>query len=287
MKELDCINIIKEQTNNELMGDDCAYLQDMGIVITQDNFVEDIHFKRQWASAFQIGYKAAAVNISDILASGGKPEYLTIGLSVPKDIDETFIREFYKGVQAGSYGAKIAGGDITGADKIFVSITAVGSTEGRKISSRACAKNGYVVITHGKYGLSAKGLEELIAGKTDSENIKVHLEPKLSPEFSKQISTKIKSDYAMMDTSDGLADALFKIAEASNCTIEADYIDGIFAAEDYNLVAAVPQEFLKELNDFYIVGKVCDKKDYSIKIGDKKFYNYDELGLFNHFQERK
>lgn len=283
MKELDFINIIKQQTNTNLLGDDCAYLKDLGIVISQDNFVEDIHFKRKWASSYQIGYKAAVVNISDILASGGKPEYLTVGLSVPNDIDEKFIKEFYKGVQAGSYGAKIAGGDITGADKIFISITAIGNTKGRKISSRANAKESYVVITAGEYGLSSKGLQELIEGKLKSKNITAHLEPKLNPKFSEQISTKIKADYAMMDTSDGLADALFKIAEASKCTIETGYTEGMFGAEDYNLVAAVPEEFLKEIKDYYIVGNVKKYDGYYLKVDNNCFSNYDELGLYDHF----
>ncbi len=283
MKELDFIDIIKNRTNSDFLGDDCAYLKDIGIVITQDNFVEDVHFKREWATPYQIGYKACAVNISDILASGGKPEYITVGLSIPNGIDEYFISELYQGIQAGSYGAKIAGGDITSGDKIFISITAIGSTEGRKISSRAHAKEGYIVITKGKYGLSSKGLKELIDEQKESENIKIHLEPKLYPEFSERISTKIQSDYAMMDTSDGLADALFKIAEASNCTIEAKHVDGMFGAEDYNLVAAVPEEFLKELKDYYVIGKVIKYNGYRLSTDGKNFSNYDELNLYDHF----
>ena len=283
MKELDFINTIKQFKNTDLLGDDCAYIKDLGIVITQDNFVEDVHFKKSWATPFQIGYKAAAVNISDILASGGKPEYITVGLSVPKETNKKFIKELYSGIEAGSYGAKIAGGDITGADKIFISITAIGSTKNRKISSRKNAKPGFVVITCGEYGLSSLGLKELSEGKKKTKNIKVHLEPKLNPNFSEQISTKIKTDYAMMDTSDGLADALFKIAGASNCSIDANYIDGMFGAEDYNLVAAVPKEFLKELKDYCIIGSVKDYEGYFLKIGDKKYKKYDSLKLYDHF----
>ena len=285
MKELDFINIIKSQTNNEFLGDDCAYLKELGIVITQDNFVEGVHFKREWATPFQIGYKAAAVNISDILASGAKPEYITVGLSIPNDVDGNFIKEFYRGLEKGAYGAKVCGGDITGADKIFVSIAAIGSDKGRRISSRRFAKPGYAVITCGEYGLSSKGLHELIHGKKSSPCIAAHLEPKLNPGFSEQISVKIKNNYAMMDTSDGLADALYKIAEASGCTIEAGYIDGMFGAEDYNLVAAVPAEFLKEIEDYYTIGTVKDYEGCYLRIGNKKYLSYDELGLYNHFKE--
>lgn len=70
----------------------------------------------------------------------------------------------------------------------------------------------------------------------------------------------------MMDTSDGLADALFKIAEASGVSIECNEIDGMFGAEDYHLVAAVPQEFDSGLDGVYTVGEVYEKRDFVLKI---------------------
>lgn len=284
MKELDFIEIIKKRNNTGLLGDDCAFLKEFGIVISQDNFVENVHFKREWATPYQTGYKACAVNISDILASGGKPEYITVGLSVPPDIDENFIKELYRGIESGLYGAKIAGGDITGGDKIFISITAIGSTKGRKISSRSHAKDSYTVITCGEYGKSSLGLKELLEGKRGGDNIKNHLEPALNQAFSEQIASKIKTDYAMMDTSDGLADALFRIAYSSNVTIEADYIEGMFGAEDYNLVACVPNDFLQEIDNYYVIGSVTNFDGCFLKIGDKRYSNYDELGLYDHFK---
>ena len=284
MKELDFIGIIKKQTGGEYIGDDCAYLKEFGIVVSQDNLVEGVHFKREWCTPYQLGYKSIAVNISDILASGAKPEFVTIGLSLPDDIDEKFIEEFYRGAKAGLYGAKIIGGDITGADKIFISVTAIGSAGGRKISSRKNAKPGYAVITKGPHGLSAKGLEELQRGGDNQELIKAHLEPKLEVEFSESIASQIQEDYAMMDTSDGLADALFKIVEASGVSVEVKEIEGMFGAEDYKLVAAVPEDFLPKLSEYELLGKVLPKQNYVLKIGDKKYFNYEELGLYDHFR---
>lgn len=285
MKELEFINIIKKQTNSQFIGDDCAYIKDLNIVITQDNFVEDVHFKKEWATPYQIGYKAAAVNISDILASGAEPKYLSIGLSLP-NVETSFIEDFYKGVEAASNGAIIVGGDITGSDKIFISITAIGSTLNRKISSRSFAKPGYIVISNGSYGKSAKGLRELLEGKSFSENIKEHLEPSIDCIFSKEISTQIEKDYAMMDTSDGLADALFKIAESSNVTIKTPLIEGMFEAEDYNLVAAVPKDILPYISNYNIIGKVKEYCGYYLEIAESKFQKYNELGLYNHFGEK-
>ena len=286
MKEQDFINIIKNQIGTKYIGDDCAYLKDFGIVISQDSLVEDIHFKLDWCSPFQLGYKSVTVNISDILASGAKPKFLTISLSLPKTTKGEFIEEFYKGAQSALRGAEIVGGDITGStDKIFISITAIGSTNERKISSRKNAKVGQVVITKGEFGKSSAGLKELMQGGKNLELIKAHLEPQLEEKFAEEIATQINSDYAMMDTSDGLADALFQIANASNVSINANYIEGVFGAEDYKLVATVPKEFLPKLSEYEIIGEVVEKQDYILKIGNKKYLNYDELDLYNHFGE--
>lgn len=284
MKELDYIKIIQEQTANIFIGDDCAYLKELGIVVTQDNFIEDVHFKKEWATPYQIGYKAAAVNISDVLASGAKPTFITVGLSIPETSDH-FIKELYRGIEAGSYGAKIIGGDITKADKIFISITAIGTTINRKISSRSNARPGYVVITSDIHGKSKKGFEELKKGIKTSDAITAHLEPKLDVEFSEAISTQIDTEYAMMDTSDGLADALFKIAQSSNCSIVVDDIDGIFGFEDYKLLAAVPEKMLKTLKNYIILGKVEEYNGTILKIGNKIYNNYNDLKLYDHFGE--
>ena len=283
MKEQDFINIIKKQIGTEYIGDDCAFLKDLGIVVTQDSLVEDVHFKMNWCTPYQLGFKAVTVNISDVLASGAEPKYVTIALSLPSKTEKKFVEEFYKGAKSALRGAKIIGGDITGADKVYISIAAIGTTNGRKISSRSNAHVGDVVITKGEFGKSSLGLKELMTGGSDSELIRSHLEPQLEENFANEIATQINSEYAMMDTSDGLADALFQIASSSNVSIDAKFVEGIFGAEDYKLVATVPREFLKKLTEYEIIGKVVEKHDYILKIGDKKYYNYDELGLYNHF----
>ena len=287
MKEQTLINIIKNQTGDEYIGDDCAYLKDLGIVVTQDSLVEDVHFKLTWCTPYQLGYKAVTVNISDVLASGAEPKYITIALSLPASIDENFVEEFYKGAKSALRGAKIIGGDITGSDKVFISITAIGTTKGRKISSRKNAKIGDVVITKGEFGKSALGLMELKNGGKKLELIRAHLEPQLEDNFAKEIATQIDCEYAMMDTSDGLADALFQIANSSNVSIDSKIVEGIFGAEDYKLVATVPRKFLKRLTEYEIIGEVIERQDYILKIGEKKYYNYDELGLYNHFEKEE
>ena len=283
MKEQDFINIIKKQIGTEYIGDDCAFLKDLGIVVTQDSLVEDVHFKMNWCTPYQLGFKAVTVNISDVLASGAEPKYVTIALSLPSKTEKKFVEEFYKGAKSALRGAKIIGGDITGADKVYISIAAIGTTNGRKISSRSNAHVGDVVITKGEFGKSSLGLKELMTGGSDSELIRSHLEPQLEENFANEIATQINSEYAMMDTSDGLADALFQIASSSNVSIDSKFLEGIFGAEDYKLVATVPREFLKKLTEYEIIGKVVEKQDYILKVGNKKYCSYDELGLYNHF----
>lgn len=294
MKEIEFINTIKTHIGSEFIGDDCAHLKDLNIVISQDNLVENIHFNRNWCTPYQLGYKAVTVNISDILASGAEPKYITIGLSLPKDINKSFIDEFYKGAKTGLCGAKIVGGDITGSkDGVFISIAAIGSTIGRNISSRTKAKPGYSVVTQGTYGASALGLQA-IKNNINNEFIKYHLEPKINPEFSACIAQNIKEDYAMMDTSDGLLDCLYKIADASNVKITVDYKliphpisanreQVLCGGEDYNPVAVIPDKYISMIPDAVVIGKAEAFDGIKVDISGEKYTSYNQIKSYNHF----
>ena len=197
MNEKSLIKLIKSTLNSGYIGDDCAYLPDLGIVITQDSLVEDVHFKRDLITPFQLGYKTVMVNISDICASGAEPKYITISLSLPDTVDEIFVKEFYEGVKEASQDVIIAGGDLTGSDKIYISASAVGSDAGRKISSRANAKSGYKIIVSGEHGNSAYGLRMLLKnnitpkGQINNKFINAHLMPAAQREFSRAISESV------------------------------------------------------------------------------------------------
>lgn len=265
MQENKLIEIIKNTLNSKYINDDCAYLEDLGIVVTQDSLVEDVHFSLNYTNAFQLGYKSVAVNLSDVYASGAKAKYLTCSLSLPNYIDENFIKEFYEGAKSVNPDVEIVGGDVTGGNKLFISICAIGDARNRKISSRSNAKEGYKIITNGVHGSSGAGFELLQKGLNSPQIlIDAHLMPKVDDVLSKEIALNIKDDYAMMDSSDGLMDALYKISKLSNLTAEVDFnaipIDEeikdfddykskvFFGAEDYKLIACVPEEFLKTLD---------------------------------------
>ncbi len=292
MKEKELIQIIKSTLNSNYIGDDCAYLKDLGIVVTQDSLVEDVHFKMDYMTPYQLGYKSVMVNISDICASGAEPKYITISLSLPKHVDEDFVKNFYEGAKDACGEVKIVGGDLTGSDKIFVSVTAIGSTKSRKISSRSNAKKGYKVIVSGEHGNSAKGLQLLLSGKTEpAKFINAHLMPIAQREFSEKIASNADYDYAMMDTSDGLGDALMQIAKASGVTISIDTskiphdssVDMervLYGGEDYQLVAVVPDS-----GDFTCIGEVTSGKTGIII--DGIFYSNIDDKLYKHFEENK
>lgn len=314
MKELQFLEIINnELSDSAFIGDDCAHLKDLGIVVTQDTLVEDIHFSLNYSTPFQLGYKSVMVNLSDIFASGAVPKYITISLSLPKGIKDDFVKDFYTAVNdlSNEYEFEVIGGDLTGSEKIMISICAIGTTKDCKISSRSHAKVGdYVVIT-GLHGSSAAGLAQLQKkNKTSIELINAHLTPIPQSNFSYEISTKTKRDYAMMDTSDGLVDALYKIAKSSDKLISVDFdkipydkeIKSVakdlnvnfqdwvlYGGEDYQLIACLDEENLKNIKtDYKIIGKVKEKKDsYFVEINfDDKIEKITDLEkTFNHFKD--
>lgn len=322
MKELEFLKIInKTLSKNSHLGDDCAYLKELGIVVTHDSLVEDIHFSQQYSTPYQLGYKAIAVNLSDIFASGAIPKYFTISLSLTPTTDSEFVEEFYKGCEdlANKFGFEVIGGDITGADKIFISVCAIGTTHGRNISSRSNAKVADYVVTTGVHGSSAAGLW-LLQNKDKQKScglkleeseliVNTHLLPIPQKKFSEEISTKTNEDYAMMDSSDGLADALFKIAQASKVSILVDFDkipydtsiekvantanknfkDWIFyGGEDFQLIACIDEKTLKKLDSsiYTIIGKVEElDKNAFVKLNfDGEIEALTLTKTYNHFR---
>lgn len=293
--EKEFINTIKTVLNSSYIGDDCAYLKDLGIVVSQDSLVEGVHFLRDKITPWQLGWKTASVNISDICASGAEPKYMTVAISLPKDINTEFVKEFYEGLKSACRSVEVVGGDITAADKIFISATAIGATAGRNISSRAFAKPGQKIVIAGVHGSSAAGLRLILEGKTTPEKlIKAHLEPNAQVEFSRTIATSKTEDYAMMDTSDGLIDALSQIADASGVLMSIDFnkipIDEeiktfpnwqelvLFGGEDYGLIATVDNPPAGTT----IIGDV--RTGNGVTINDKGFSKEQiKKKLFKHF----
>lgn len=290
MKELEFINIISKNLRSpEFLGDDCAYLKDLNIVISQDSLVEDVHFTLDTISPSELGFKTVAVNVSDVCASGAKPLYLTVALS--GKLTDKFVKKFYEGINEAekTFDVEVVGGDLTGGEKISISAAILGSCEKRNISSRKNAKNGYIIGICGFSGSSAQGLISLQKGSTFCKN--AHLKPKIQYCAACEAGTNTKFPYAMMDTSDGLYDALEKIAVASNVEMHVEYneipreIDDknlvLFGGEDYSLVVAADERDFKSLKSFTKIGFVCKSDDNPKIIIDGE--TIDGKGLYDHF----
>ena len=327
MKELELINLIKNKLpqSQKYLGDDTAYLEELGIVITTDTLVEDVHFRLKNTTPFDLGFKSMAVNLSDIASDGALPAYAFVSLSLPNYINESFVEEFYNGMQelCVRHNVIVAGGDITSSDKLFVNITLVGKVENAKPARRCNAKVGNIVIATGFYGTSKAGFE-ILENKEKfvdefpdfilNKFIKAHNKPEPHLAFGRIILQHSKEIPAMMDTSDGLADALYKIAQASNVEIDVDEklipqdpdlkevakicggnpLDwALFGGEDYTLVACVDEDTANQLDNKNIpirkIGKVIsDYKNGLVKIKcENQELLIDEKVLvdkaFNHF----
>ena len=120
---------IKEWTGSSYIGDDCAVLAD-GKLVSSDTLVEGTHFRLDFASWRQLGWKSCAVNLSDIAAMAGRPRYLTVALTLPAtcpDLEQS-LEQFYLGFTqcARAFGAEIVGGDLTVGPHFVVNVTAIG-----------------------------------------------------------------------------------------------------------------------------------------------------------------
>lgn len=296
MKELSLIKKISQLIpNNSYIGDDTAYFDELGIVVTTDTLVEDVHFRLKNTTPFDLGFKSMAVNLSDIASDGAIPAYAFVSLSLPSYIDEKFVDDFYAGMNelCVRHGVTIAGGDITSSDKLFINICVIGKTEGLSPARRSNAKVGDIVIATGFYGTSKAGFEILENEEKFADKFpdfilekfkKAHRKPEPHLGFGRIIRQNSTCPPAMMDTSDGLADALFKIAQSSGVEMEieeelipitpdlkeianvlnANPMDWVlFGGEDYTLVACVESDVADKLAVKNIpirkIGKVTTK----------------------------
>jgi len=202
------------------IGDDGAVIKTnpQNLVAATDMAVEGVHFKREWSSLHDIGAKLTAANLADIYAMGGTPKYLLVSAGLTKDFGIPEIEELANGIksEADLVGVSIVGGDLSSAEKLVISITALGEVE--KPITRSGAKVGDVVITSGLAGKSAAGLNQLQNGISDSPFIRAHRKP----DVNYKLATKFQNVNSMCDVSDGLLSELNHIASASKVGIEID-----------------------------------------------------------------
>jgi thiamine-monophosphate kinase len=207
------------------IGDDAAVI-DVGtedyLLFTTDMLVENIHFSRQYATGYQIGWRAMAANISDIAAMGGLPGVAAVSLGVAGEAEVEWVEDLYKGMQelAAKYGVDIIGGDTVSSPQIIINIALTGKVSISNLSLRSHAQLGDLILVTGDFGGSAAGLEVLQKAKSEIENaeydyvVSRHLMPDPRIDAS-QIIVKHPLCHALTDSSDGLASDLRNIGLAS------------------------------------------------------------------------
>lgn len=154
------------------IGDDAAVIETSARAwwhLTTDLLAEGIHFDLKSTAPESVGYRAAMANLSDIAAMGAVPRYLLVSLAIPGTWKGSHIHELYRGLMKACrrYGVALIGGD-TSASKagLFLSITLVGATKGRRALFRHGAKAGDQIYVSGTLGDSPAGLELLMSGTT-------------------------------------------------------------------------------------------------------------------------
>lgn len=201
-------------------GDDAAVLDKLAKpTITADLLIEDVHFKTNWSSAADVGTRAAAANLADLIAMGATPVALTVSLGLPESTLVADVLELVEAicVEARLCSAQVVGGDVTKSEKLVISITAVGDCESRLPILRSGAKVGDRVGLIGRAGYAQTGLEMLSRGITEpNEFVTAHQRPKVS--YQEGISAWQQAT-AMIDVSDGLLVDLGHIARASGVAI--------------------------------------------------------------------
>lgn len=320
MKELKILDIISNKLDdNSYLGNDCAFLKDLDLIVTQDTLVEDVHFSLYTTSPYLLGRKSISVNLSDLAAALATPKYVMVSISLPNNIDENFIEQLYEGINdvCKENNTKVIGGDITGSEKLIISVCAIGKKEGKYLTGRNKAKKDDLVVVTGTLGTSSAGLYSMQNFLLCDKKLKdKHLNPIARVQEAKILREIINSNIAVMDASDGLADALYKIANQSKHSIEIEYdkipideevkdfvkrnnlnLDNfvLWGGEDFELVICIPEEIYEKLDEkiFKCIGRIINKDNNpSIILKNKnntQIINKEtfEKKSYNHFGDNK
>lgn len=255
-------------------GDDCAVLATGGdrlLLLACDMMAEGVHFRRDWATPWQLGWKAVAQNISDIAAMGGIPFAVVASISAPGDLPEAFAVEIAEGMVACTtqFGASLVGGDLVGSTgPVTIDVAITGWVTRDHLLLRRGAQPGELLLVTNTLGRSAAGLAALQQGRRDAtdpavvEAIRAHHEPVPRVKEAEAISATGLAT-AMMDLSDGLAEDLPRLCAqsgvgarireeclpiAASCWQVADLLGAnaralaVTGGEDYELMLTCPRE---------------------------------------------
>jgi len=227
-----------------------------GLVVTQDALVEGVHFRLDWLSWRELGFRAAAVNLSDLAASGAEPEALLVTLACPGATAAADVYELYAGITEA--GVQVTGVDTTSSETVVITVTALGRSS--RIPVRAGARPGDVLVVTGALG--AAGAAFRGGG---------YVRPPLRIAEGMRLGAVA---HAMLDLSDGIAVDARRLARRSGvrCVVELDRVPlapgatvgDLGFGEDYELLAAVEEPL-----GFPVVGRVEEGEGLDLLLGGR------------------
>lgn len=325
--EFDFINKIKPKETQQSslikgIGDDAAVFKSdnrFDELICMDTMVEGVHFTKQTMTPFMVGFKALAVNISDIAAMGGIPTYYLVSIAVGEDWTEAELKEIYAGMSklGNQYSMDLIGGDtVSSKQGLIITVTVCGIIEKGINLFRDNAKPGDLIFVVGELGASAAGLELLLKNGlehpyTTSEKmlLKAHQLPKPQVEAGRTLA-KSGENISLNDISDGLASEANEIAEASQVDLHihfekiprSNFLEDyprdkqkswcLFGGEDYFLVGTMSQTAYEKINQTFeqkgiklsIIGEVTSGTGTVYLTDNNKKEKLLKQG-FNHFNK--
>ena len=309
----------------EIVGDDAAILEvppGKSLAVTTDVLVDGVHFSEQTTTPEDVGWRAAAANLSDLAAMGAIPLGITVGLSLPANTPVSWVERLYQGLTAclQPYQTPILGGDACRSPTITVGITALGYVSPSRTIRRCLAQPGEVIVATGYHGLSRAGLELLLkpesgqnlAIETRKTLILAHQRPKARLDVLEPLWTVVGDrSVAGMDSSDGLADAVVQICRFSGTgailkrpsipiapalrqfvSSEQALEWALYGGEDFELVLCLPTESALSLVNHIgegaaIIGQITPGN--RVELIDKKGIEEKRLltlaGGFQHFSQ--
>ena len=213
------------------IGDDCAVMpqhEGMETLVTTDMLVEGVHFLLEDIDPYSLGWKSAAVNLSDIAGMGGKPVGTFLSCALPKDVDDAFLKGFFQGYKdiSDRFDCPLLGGDTTASlDRLCINVTVLGTCKAGRALRRSTAQPGDLVCVTGTLGDSAAGLKVILDKVDMNDEEKILRERHYRPvprieEGMKLAATSCVN--AMMDISDGIGSDLRHILEESGTGARVD-----------------------------------------------------------------
>jgi len=241
--ELGLLRELEQRGLAREIADDVAQVG--GLVVTQDALVEDVHFRLDRITWRDLGWRAAAVNLSDLAAAGADPLALLVTLAAPGHVRLDDVLELYEGIA--ETGVAVAGGDTTAANAVTLAVTALGRSP--RVPGRSGARPGDAVVVTGEFGAAGAAFRR-----------GANRRPPLRLAEGRELAATAS---AMVDVSDGLAVDAAHVAQRSGCRIAielervplaegAEPVDLGFG-EDYELLAAIA-----EPGRFAVIGR-CEE----------------------------